>query len=88
MENHLVIYTPPILAAPDAILMAQFADQVIMVSRYDNTLEDQLEKAQVKLSGIVINDMTSSIMSKYSDGYNYTYDHGSTSFTLYNSVMA
>lgn len=82
--DYIVIDTPPILAASDAILMAQFADQVIMVSRYNQTLEgqlinaiSQLNKAQVKVDGIVINDMTSSIMSKYSDGYNYTYDHGS-----------
>lgn len=82
--DYIVIDTPPILAASDAILMAQFADQVIMVSRYNQTLEgqlinaiNQLNKAQVKVDGIVINDMTSSIMSKYSDGYNYTYDHGS-----------
>lgn len=82
--DYILIDTPPILAASDAILMAQFADQVIMVSRYNQTLEgqfinaiNQLNKAQVKVSGIVINDMTSSIMSKYSDGYNYTYDHGS-----------
>jgi len=82
--DYILIDTPPILAASDAILMAQFADQVIVVSRYNQTLEgqlinaiNQLNKAQVKVDGIVINDMTSSIMSKYSDGYNYTYDHGS-----------
>lgn len=82
--DYILIDTPPILAASDAILMAQFSDQVIIVSRYNQTLEgqlinaiNQLNKAQVKVDGIVINDMTSSIMSKYSDGYNYTYDHGS-----------
>lgn len=83
--DYIVIDTPPILAASDAILMAQFADQVIMISRYNQTLEGQLinainklNKAQIKVDGIVINDMTSSIMSKYSDGYTYTYDHSST----------
>lgn len=82
--DYILIDTPPILAASDAILMAQLADQVIMVSRYNQTLEgqlinaiNQLNKAQVKVDGIVINDMTSGIMSKYSDNYNYTYDHGS-----------
>ena len=82
--DYILIDTPPILAASDAILIAQFADQVIMVSRYNQTLEgqlinaiNQLNKAQVKVDGIVINDMTSSIMSRYSDSYNYTYDHGS-----------
>lgn len=82
--DYILIDTPPILAASDAALIAQFADQVIVVSRYNQSLEgqlinaiNQLSKAQVKVDGIVINDMTSSIMSKYSDSYNYTYDHGS-----------
>ena len=82
--DYILIDTPPILAASDAILIAKLADQVIVVSRYNQTLEGQLinaikqlEKARIQVDGIVINDMTLGIMSKYSDGYNYTYDHGS-----------
>ncbi len=79
--DYIVIDTPPILAASDPIIMSRFADKVLMVSRYDKSIEGQvsyaakqMNKANIQVDGIVLNDVQQGLMSKYS--YNYSYAYG------------
>jgi tyrosine-protein kinase Etk/Wzc len=78
--DYIIIDSPPVLAASDAMIMSQYADQVLVVTRYDNSIEGQLvyavkqlNKANVRVDGIVLNDVKQGLMSKYSYHYNYAY---------------
>lgn len=78
--DYIIIDTPPVLAVSDAIIIAQYADKVLMVTRYNHSVEGQLayavkqmNKANVTVDGIVLNDMVQGITSKYSYHYNYAY---------------
>lgn len=78
--DYIIIDTPPILAASDAMILAQYADKVLMVTRYDSSIEGQLvyavnqmNKANIEVDGIILNDVQQGIMSKYSYHYNYAY---------------
>lgn len=79
--DYIVIDSPPVLAASDAIILSRHADKVLMVTRYDESIEGQLvyaikqmNKANVEVDGIVLNDIKQGLMSKYS--YNYSYAYG------------
>ncbi len=76
----ILIDSPPVLAASDAMILAQHADKVLMVTRYDDSIEGQLvyavnqmNKANIKVDGIILNDVQQGIMSKYSYHYSYAY---------------
>ena len=78
--DYIIIDTPPVLAVSDAIITAQYADKVIMVTRYNKSIEGQLtyavkqmQKANITVDGIVLNDMVQGITSKYSYHYSYAY---------------
>lgn len=78
--DYIVIDSPPVLAASDAMILAQHADKVLMVTRYDDSIEGQLvyavnqmNKANVQVDGIILNDVQQGIMSKYSYHYSYAY---------------
>lgn len=78
--DYIIIDSPPILAASDAMILAQYANKVLMVTRYDNSIEGQLvyavnqmNKANIEVDGIILNDVQQGIMSKYSYHYNYAY---------------
>lgn len=78
--DYIIINTPPILAATDAITASSYADKVILVARYNQSTERQvvssLHKMQaldVIVDGIVLNDVKQSITQKYSPQYKYTY---------------
>ena len=78
--DYIIIDSPPILAASDAMILAQYADKVLMVTRYDSSIEGQLvyainqmNKANIKVDGIILNDIQQGIMSKYSYHYSYAY---------------
>ena len=80
--DYIFFDSPPILAASDAMIIAQYADKVLMVTRYNQSLEGQLNyavkqmhKANIEVDGIVLNDMLRSVTDKYSDHYNYVYGH-------------
>lgn len=80
--DYIVIDSPPVLAASDAMILAQYADKVLMVTRYDDSIEGQLvyatkqmQKANVNIDGIVLNDVRQGLMSKYSYHYSYAYGH-------------
>ena len=78
--DYIIIDSPPILAASDALILSEYADKLLMVTRYDNSIEgqlvyaiNQLTKDGVRVDGIILNDMQKSIMNKYSYHYNYAY---------------
>lgn len=78
--DYIVIDSPPVLAASDAMILAQHADKVLMVTRYDDSIEGQLvyavnqmNKANIQVDGIILNDVQQGIMSKYSYHYSYAY---------------
>ncbi|AAZ18508.1 putative lipopolysaccharide biosynthesis tyrosine kinase [Psychrobacter arcticus 273-4] len=78
--DYIIIDSPPILAASDAMILAQHADKVLMVTRYESSIEGQLvyavnqmNKANIKVDGIILNDVQQGIMSKYSYHYSYAY---------------
>lgn len=78
--DYIVIDSPPVLAASDPVILSQYADKVLMVTRYDKSIEGQLgyaikqmNKANVRVDGIVLNDVQQNKMSKYSYHYNYAY---------------
>ena len=80
--DYIIIDSPPILAASDAMILAQHADKVLMVTRYDDSIEGQLvyavnqmNKANIKVDGIILNDVQQGVLSKYS--YHYSYAYGS-----------
>ena len=79
--DYIVIDSPPILAASDAMIMSQYADKVLMVTRYDKSIEGQvayaikqMNKANIQVDGLILNDVQQGLMSKYS--YNYSYAYG------------
>ncbi|MDN3453868.1 MULTISPECIES: polysaccharide biosynthesis tyrosine autokinase [unclassified Psychrobacter] len=81
--DYIVIDSPPILAASDAIILAQNADKVLMVTRYDKSIEGQvvyavkqMHKANIQVDGIILNDVQQGPMDKYS--YHYSYAYGDT----------
>ena len=78
--DYIVIDSPPVLAASDPVILSQYADKVLMVTRYDKSIEGQLgyaikqmNKANIQVDGIVLNDVQQTSMSKYSYHYNYAY---------------
>ena len=79
--DYIIIDSPPVLAASDAVILAQSADKVLLVSRYDKSIEGQvayavkqLHKANMQVDGIILNDVKQGLMDKYS--YHYTYAYG------------
>ncbi|WP_298737858.1 polysaccharide biosynthesis tyrosine autokinase [uncultured Psychrobacter sp.] len=82
--DYIVIDSPPILAASDAMIMSHYADRVLMVTRYDQSVEGQvayaikqMHKADIQVDGIVLNDVQQGLMSKYSYHYSYAYGNNS-----------
>lgn len=81
--DYIIIDTPPVLAVSDAVITAQYADKVLMVTRYNQSIEGQIAyaikqmtKNGVTVDGIILNDMVQSITSKYS--YHYSYSYGNS----------
>lgn len=82
--DYIVIDSPPTLAASDAMIMSHYADKVLMVTRYDQSVEGQvayaikqMHKADIQVDGIVLNDVQQGLMSKYSYHYSYAYGNNS-----------
>ena len=78
--DYIIIDSPPVLAASDAMILSQYADKVLMVTRYENSIEGQLvyavnqmNKANIKVDGIILNDVQQGLLSKYSYHYSYAY---------------
>ena len=78
--DYIIIDSPPLLAASDAMVLAQHADKVLMVTRYDASMEKQLiyaikqmYESNIQVDGIILNDVKQGLMSKYSYHYRYAY---------------
>lgn len=78
--DYIIIDSPPILAASDAVILSKYADKVLMVTRHNSSIEgqliyaiNQLTKAHIQVDGIILNDIQQSIMNKYSYHYSYAY---------------
>ncbi|AWT48289.1 lipopolysaccharide biosynthesis protein [Psychrobacter sp. YP14] len=78
--DYIIIDTPPVLAVSDAIITAQYADKVLMVTRYNSSIEGQLtyavrqmNKSNITVDGIILNDVVQGITDKYSYHYSYAY---------------
>lgn len=78
--DYIIIDSPPILAASDAVILAQYTDKLLLVTRYNKSVERQtvhavklLAKAHVAVDGIVLNDVQKDLLNKYSYNYNYAY---------------
>ncbi len=76
----VLIDTPPVLAVPDARVIAQHADATVFIVRWDKTSRDQvsealqqLEMVNVRVAGIVLSQVSASGMAAYSYGYGYGY---------------
>lgn len=78
--DYIIIDSPPLLAASDAMVLAQHADKVLMVTRYDDSMEKQLiyavkqmHESDIQVDGIILNDVRKGLMSKYSYNHRYAY---------------
>ena len=78
--DYIIIDSPPVLAASDAMILSQYADKVLMVARYDKSIEgqvvyavNQMNKANIKVDGIILNDVQQGLLSRYSYHYSYAY---------------
>jgi polysaccharide biosynthesis transport protein len=78
--DHIVIDTPPVLGATDALTLSAHADSVLLVIRFGHTTKDAFLHAQTLLSnvnaniaGVVLNgaDFASPDFSRYSYAYGY-----------------
>lgn len=61
-NRYLVLDGPPVLKSPDARILSELADQVVLVARYGRVTTDQIAKAAAsfepsKLAGVVFNDI-------------------------------
>jgi capsular exopolysaccharide synthesis family protein len=76
--DHVLIDTPPVLVVPDARVIAQAADAVVYVVRWDKTSRAQVEQGlrqfrsvQVPVAGLVLSRIDPRGMRRY--GYGNTY---------------
>ncbi|WP_367106799.1 polysaccharide biosynthesis tyrosine autokinase [uncultured Psychrobacter sp.] len=80
--DYIIIDSPPVLAATDAVILSKFADKVLMVTRHNDSSEGQLayaikqmSRSNVEVDGIVINDIKQGMMTK--NTYHFTYAYSS-----------
>ena len=81
--DYIVIDTPPVLVASDAMVISQYADKVLMVTRFNKSTAGQVSyaikqmyKTNIQVDGIILNDVQQGMISKYS--YHYSYAYGNT----------
>ena len=80
LYDYIFIDSPPVLVASDAMITAQYADKVLMVTRYSHSIEGQLayvvkqlQKANIEVDGIILNDIRQGVLGRYSYHYSYAY---------------
>lgn len=76
--DHILIDTPPVLAVTDGIIIAQYAGVNLLIARHGKTQIKELEitvnrfeQANVKVNGVILNDIQKGAAGSY--GYNYAY---------------
>ena len=81
--DHILIDTPPVLAVTDGIIIAQYAGVNLLIARHGKTQIKELEitvnrfeQANVKVNGVILNDVQKGAAGSY--GYNYAYAYAYT----------
>lgn len=76
--DYVLIDTPPVLAVTDGIIIAQYAGVNLLIARHGKTQIKELEitvnrfeQANVKVNGVILNDVQKGTVGSY--GYNYAY---------------
>ena len=78
----VIVDSPPVLPVADALILARYADAVLMVVSAGHTTEAELQRATellqqvgVRLTGVVLNKLVrfSGVGSEYGYGYGYKY---------------
>ena len=84
----LLLDTPPISVFTDSFFLAEFADEIIYVARYNAVSRhkvrhfiSKLDKHQERVVGMVINGRTSAKGQRY--GYDYAYSYYSSDYKYY-----
>jgi protein-tyrosine kinase len=77
--HQIIVDTPPVLSTPDSLILAREVDGVIMVIKAGKTRRDYLAKAvqslnSSKLMGVVFNNASLGVSSKYYYYYSRTKD--------------
>lgn len=79
--DHIIIDTPPIGVFPDAMFLAEYANDVIYVSSYNRVSRktvkhfvNQLDKTNANVCGLVLNGRKN-VKSGGAYGYNYGYNY-------------
>ncbi|PKN77914.1 MAG: hypothetical protein CVU48_10010 [Candidatus Cloacimonetes bacterium HGW-Cloacimonetes-1] len=83
MYDWVITDTPALLLVPDSYEFVKFSPTILMIARMSHTkLVDfkemvmHLNMAQIKLTGVILNGMKRSIMSKYyQPSYTFRYDY-------------
>jgi len=78
--DHVLIDTPPVLAVTDGIIIAQYAGVNLLIARHGKTQIKELEitvnrfeQANVKVNGVILNDVQKGTVGIYSYNYAYAY---------------
>ncbi len=73
--DYIVIDTPPVLAVPDACILAKFADTVLLTVKWDSTSDVQMRETLrlfrstgVNVSGLVLTQISLKGMKRYGFG--------------------
>jgi tyrosine-protein kinase Etk/Wzc len=75
MYGHIVIDTPPILPASEALIMARAADMAVLCVRRDYSRLDQVEEANRRMTGAGVN--TAGAVLNGIPHQHYAYKYGS-----------
>lgn len=81
--DQIIIDTPPVLIVPDARVIAQSADAIVFVVKWDSTLKPQVgealhmfESVNCPVSGLVLNQLNPKGMKRYGKGEYSNYGYG------------
>ncbi len=79
--NYIIIDTPPVLAVPDARVIAQYADAIIFAVKWSDTTRTQVHQGLDMLSsvgfpatGLILSQIDTQRMKSYGYGGQYGYD--------------
>ncbi|ANF82909.1 tyrosine protein kinase [Acinetobacter sp. NCu2D-2] len=82
--DHILIDTPPTLAVTDGVIIAQYAGVNLLIVRHAKTqlkeieiTVNRFEQANVRVNGVILNDVEYRHGYGYGYGYNYTYGYKS-----------
>jgi len=88
--DYIIIDTPPVLAVPDARVVAQHADAIVYSVRWDKTQRNELksglamfDSVGMPISGLVMTQLDTKQMKRYgyAGSYGYHYGSGASGYT-------